>query len=179
MIVIPSEHRTTLHFAPPKGHQVLQVWGRPVADNYNYAVQMFLASNDDVFCTVEDDIFPPLEALSLLLLDLKTLDGAAVGAWYPRRELPRACMHMDGEYPTWRSVPDDGQLHCITYLGMGCSVYPRAMIEKIPKPLFRTFGAETQDVYFSRKAREYGFKLYVDSAIKCSHKDREVGVLYE
>ena len=184
-IVVPSERKIVGRIPAlgglclPSGYQIVQPYSRPIADNYNEAAAMFLDGTDDVFCTIEDDIVPPADALTKLLARLAMLDGnSAVGAWYPRRELPRAGIHMNGEYPDWRSVPDDGALHQTTYLGMGFSVYPRVMLEKVPKPLFRTFGAEYQDTYFSRKAREYGFKLFVDSSIKCGHRDRNTGILY-
>lgn len=53
------------------------------------------------------------------------------------------------------------------------------MFTKISYPWFKTTPNMTQDSFFSQLAREAGYKLLVDTNIKCKHIDRSTGKVYE
>ena len=67
------------------------------------------------------------------------------------------------------------QLYEIAGCGFGCVLIKAEVLRKIEYPHFRytmadvdTIG-ESEDTYFCRKAREAGFKVWVDSSIICDH----------
>ncbi len=61
-------------------------------------------------------------------------------------------------------------------IGAGCLLIHRRVFEAMEKPYFRcnpgTFIGE--DFYFSRKAQEKGFKIFVDPGILCGHKQKDL-----
>jgi len=46
-------------------------------------------------------------------------------------------------------------------------------------PYFATTEHLTQDSFFSQKARDTGYQLLVDTAIRCKHVDVTTGEVYE
>ncbi len=61
-------------------------------------------------------------------------------------------------------------------VGGGCLLIHKRVFDAIEKPYFKcnpnTFIGE--DFYFCRKAREAGFKIYLDPSIMCGHKQRDL-----
>jgi GT2 family glycosyltransferase len=63
--------------------------------------------------------------------------------------------------------------------GLGCTLIDMRVFEAVEEPWFRsTFWVRngrkdivTEDVYFFRKARAAGFKVYIDTSVKCDHVD--------
>lgn len=174
-------------------YQKHNAFGRPVADNYNDIVIKALQENADYLITIEDDTFPPSDAIEKLVklanewnfvnpTTTYPLNYAptlcAFGAWYTKKEHPRTGVHIimnkDGKREFLNT--DDGKIYECYTLAMGCSIYPMDMFKKISPPWFVTTPQLSQDSYFSQKARDAGFKLYCDTSIKCKHiaKDGEV-----
>lgn len=169
----------------PTGVQIkyYNVFGLPVAEAYNNAVQVLLNDGADYMLTVEDDTYAPYFALSRLLDILRENKHiSAVGAWYPKKSPLREGVHIVlkhgiTEYRT-ASGPDDG-LHEVMTLAMGCTLYKAEMFKYITSPWFATTENLTQDSFFSQKARKMGYKLYCDSNTKCKHIDRITGEVFE
>ncbi len=188
LIVIPTEKKLTAmppvleKLITPSGCQIkyYNVYGLPVAEAYNNAVRVLLQDGADYMLTIEDDTFPPDDALSKLLSRLKTDKLDAVGAWYPKKnrikEGVHICIGSDGKRSPLLA---DGKLHEVYTLAMGCTLYKTDMFKYSSDPWFATTENLTQDSFFSEKARKMGYKLWCDTSIKCKHVDRETGKVFE
>jgi len=184
-IVVPTEFQDTelkciqgLEFPAGVQIRIENCYGLPVADAYNKLVQTAIDARSDYILTVEDDTFPQPDALIRLLGLAKDNPGCAYGAWYPKKEESKQGVHikLDGKRTHLQA---DGLIHEVYTLAMGCTLYPIEMFKAIAYPWFVTTAQLSQDSYFSQLAREAGFKLLVDTNIKCRHIDRITGIVYE
>lgn len=158
--------------------KIFNVYGRPVADAYNCAAQQAIEDNADWMITVEDDTFPQEDAIIRLFQLAKNNPGCAIGAWYPMRDKTLRGTHIYLKNNTREYLESDEKIHEVYTLAMGCSIYPVEMFIKIPRPWFATTTMMTQDSFFSQQAREHGYKLLVDTSIKCTHRDRDTSDIY-
>ena len=158
--------------------KIFNSWGRPVAENYNNIVQEALKDHADYIVTIEDDTYPEPAAIPKLLDLLRKNPGSAVGAWYPKKTEAREGVHIILKDGQRQQLPDDGEVHEVYTLSMGCSIYPIEMFMKIPYPWFVTGANLSQDSFFSQLAREAGYKLLVDTSVKCGHKCRQTGKVF-
>lgn len=165
----------------PNGTEVkiFNCWGRKVDDAYNEIVQTALFDKADFVFTVEDDTFPDKDALIKLMNLLRENPKSAVGAWYPKREPSKQGVHIELINGVRQAMKDDGKIHEAYTMACGCSLYPIEMFMQIPYPWFKTTANLSQDSFFSQLARDAGYKLLVDTSIKCKHIDRVTGEVFE
>ena len=159
--------------------KVYNAYSRPVADNYNNIVEEAIKDKANYIITVEDDTFPQKDALVKLFELLKKNPKSAVGAWYPKKEESLQGVHIVLKDGIRQPLEADNKVHEVYTMSMGCSIYPTKMFTEIPYPWFKTTASLTQDSYFSQLAREAGWKLLVDTNIKCKHICRETGKVYQ
>jgi hypothetical protein len=159
--------------------KILNVWGRKIDDAYNYAAMQACQDNADWLITIEDDTFAPKDVIIKLLELARKNKNCAIGAWYPKREFPRQGVHIIIKDDERQFLKDDGDIHEVQTLAMGCSIYPVSMFLTIPQPWFATTANLSQDSFFSQLAREYSYKLLVDTNIRCKHIDRVTGEVFE
>jgi hypothetical protein len=186
LLAVATEHKAEsglpcldgLEFPNGVEMKIFNSWGRPVDENYNNIVQEALNDKADYIATVEDDTFPQPDALVKLLELLRKNPNSAVGAWYPKKEKSRQGVHIVLKDGKRQQMKDDGKIQEAYTLSMGCSIYPLEMFMKIPYPWFKTTANLSQDSYFSQLAREAGYKLLVDTSIKCGHQDRETKKMF-
>jgi hypothetical protein len=187
LIVVPTWEKTDKfpcleNLVIPSGMQVkyLNVYGREVGDAYNYAAQQACDDGADFMLTVEDDTFPPPDAiLKLWELYQKQQEKCIVGAWYPKRSQVREGTPIILKDGKRRALQDDGEVHEVYTMPMGCTLIPINSFFQTDYPWFVTTPHLTQDSFFSQKTREAGYKLLVDTKIKCKHIDRETGEIFE
>ena len=192
MVGVPTEKKAEnglpclngLNWPAGAERKVFNNYGNPVAEAYNFIAQEALNDDADYLVTVEDDTFPPPEALVKLFELLKSEQAkgnkCAVGAWYPKREECSQGVHIIASGQNERGpLKPDGLVHEVYTLAMGCSIYPVRMFREIPHPWFKTTIHLSQDSYFSQQARDAGWKLLVDTSIRCKHIDRTTGKVYE
>ncbi|MDP3955830.1 MAG: hypothetical protein Q8Q18_01120 [bacterium] len=187
LLAVPTEHKAEKGLLciegleMPNGSEVkiFNSWGRSVDDSYNHIVQTALEDKADYIITIEDDTFPDKDALVRLMDVLKNNEDCAVGAWYPKREKSKQGVHIVLKNGKRQQMKCDGSLQEAYTMAMGCSIYPIEMFMKIPYPWFKTTANLSQDSFFSQLAREAGFKLLVDTSIKCKHIDRKTGEVFE
>ena len=172
----------------PSGVQAkyYNVWGRETAEAYNDAAMTCLRDGADFLLTVEDDTFPPADALVRLL---RYFDGnedkVIVGAWYPKRNearegAPIVLRGRTGDGPKKRqALQADGEVHEVYTLPMGCTLFPAQVFLATDFPYFVWTEHLTQDSFFSQKAREAGYRLLCDTSIRCRHVDRETGEVFQ
>ena len=165
----------------PAGMQVkyYTVHGRKVAAAYNDAVREFMKDGADFLLTVEDDTFPPADALVKLMKHMA--DGKrVVGAWYPKRQdAYEGSPIVIGNNGKRGYLEADGEVHEVYTIPMGCTLYSAEVFYKIEYPYFETTDCLSQDSFFSQKLRDAGYKLYCDTSIRCKHIDRVTSKVYE
>ena len=163
--------------------KIFNNYGNKIDDAYTFIARQALLDNADYLVTIEDDTFPPNDAIIKLfdLLKSETNKGnkVAVGAWYPKREEPAQGVHIIVGKNERGPLKADNNIHEVYTLAMGCSIYPVKMFKEIPEPWFKTTNQLSQDSYFSQKARDAGYKLLVDTSIRCKHIDRITNKVYE
>jgi hypothetical protein len=187
LIAVPTEFKAEkglpciegLSFPNGAEIKIYNSWGRCVDDSYNHIVEVALEDKADFIVTVEDDTFPPKDAIVKMMKIFEHNENIAVGAWYPKKEKNRQGVHIEIKKGKRGAMPDDGKIHEAYTMAMGCSIYPIEMFMKIPYPWFKTTTNLSQDSFFSQLARENGYKLLVDTSIKCKHIDRETGQVFE
>lgn len=54
-------------------------------------------------------------------------------------------------------------------VGFGCVLTKVDMFRNIKKPWFKYSPTMGEDIYFCRKAQKAGYKVYLDTSIKCGH----------
>ena len=151
--------------------------GRKVADAYNDIIREFLKDGADYLLTLEDDTFPPSDALVKLMEHIA--DGKkVVGAWYPMRDGTGDGVPIIEKNGKREQLDSDGDTHEVYALPMGCTLYSKEVFYHIEQPYFKT-GILSQDSFFSQKLRDVGYTLYCDTSIRCKHIDRETSKVYE
>jgi hypothetical protein len=160
-------------------YKIYNVWGQKVADAYNEGIQKAIDDRVNYVITIEDDTFPQPDAIEKLIKLIRENPKSAIGAWYPKREITLEGVHIIIDENGNRSfLPSDNKIHEVHTLAMGCTIYPIEIFLDIPYPWFKTTPHLSQDSFFSQLARERGYKLLVDTSIKCNHIDRKTGDIY-
>lgn len=151
------------------------VFGRKVDDAYNDAFMTALNDDADWVLTVEDDTFPPPDAL----IKLKNHDLDVVGGWYPKKTPAKEGTPIVLVNNKREALKPDGNVHEVYTIPMGCTLFKTEIFRKIKFPWFVTTSNLTQDSFFSQLARDAGYKLYCDTSIRCKHIDRVTGEVFE
>jgi hypothetical protein len=148
----------------------------------------------------DDDCFPPVDVIPRLIKHME--DGhAMVAALGIMRNFPHTTtvgryfkdgvsitQHEGGDIRTapfrWRDSLDQEGLIEADFCGVPVVAIHRRVFESVPSPWFGLVseldgGECTHDVFFSQKIRKYGFKVLVDTTIKCGHLADAAVVTFE
>ncbi len=179
IIAVPTKEKATEGLQCIKGLEtpghtqikIFNAWGKSVADNYNEAAMLAVSDGATYMLCVEDDTFPPTDAL------LKLLDSGMdiIGAWYPKKTDVREGAPIELVDGVRRPMVQDGTIREAYTLTQGCTLIKVDVFKHMPYPWFVTTKHLTQDSFFSQRARDAGYKLWCDTAIICRHIDRETG----
>lgn len=136
------------------------------------------ASNYDYLFSVDSDIVLPKDCLKKMLKH----DVDMVSGVYKQRldnveiiEIMRKNEHGGVTHIPFSAIQPAG-LHEIDSCGFGCVLVKSEVIRKIGYPQFKYHSALdhkftiSEDVFFCKRAKEVGAKIYVDSSIVCDHK---------
>lgn len=159
--------------------KLYNIHGRQIADGYNHAIETAIKEDCDYLVTVEDDTFPQPDAIHKLFEFIFKNPDTCVGAWYPKREKPRQWVHIIVEWWHRKFLNDDWETHEVKTMAMWCSIYPVKILKSLQYPYCKTTDNLSQDSYLSQKIRDAGFKLFVDTSVKCRHIDRETKEVFE
>lgn len=187
LIAVPTREKATVlpcieNLEVPSGIQVkyYNVWGRSVHDAYNDAAMTTVKDHADFMLTVEDDTFPPKDAfVRLVQLYRKHGPKVVVGGWYPKKQESREGTPIVLCAGKRQALDADGEVHEVYTIPMGCTLFPAEAFIATEFPWFATTEHMTQDSFFSQKLREAGYKLLVDTSIRCKHIDAATGKVYE
>ena len=154
------------------------VHGMSIDRGYTDAVLQAVREGATHLMCIEDDTFPPLDAIERLLAHDKDI----VCGWYPKRQPgPRIGVPIivKNNIRQTLDAPDDyTELVELHTAPMGCTLFKTEIFTRIGLPWFVTTGQLTQDSFFSQKAREAGYTLWCDTSIRCEHRDRKTGLVY-
>ncbi len=175
--------------------------GHEVGEAYNKAIDTWLTHPDlksfKYILFVEDDIIVPFMPNSFgplieLYKHLETYDVAS-GLYWTKGEPSLPLIYGDGNMNNimpfavntdWK----EGDVVNVNGSGMGFTLMKRDIFEdtRLTKPLFKTVSENingrtegfTQDLYFYKKIKELGYKICVDTGIKCGHLDIKSEIVY-
>ena len=117
----------------------------------------------------------PVDAITKLLKHKLPVVGCMVHRRYP----PFDPLMLRGEINTYRDVTEweDGELVEVDATGTGCLMIDMRVFHKLPAPWFKFRpnpdpdhpGIVGEDIGFCSDLRGTGYKIYVDTSIKCGH----------
>lgn len=144
-----------------------------IAENFNKIVKLATENLCSHIFFVEHDMVFPADTVKKLLAHDKDI----VGAMYNYRTLPKTSTTgfygKDGK--TTFEVPEVNGLTEVVFVATGCTLIKTDVFLKISKPYFPMEQDQdgnrilTQDVGLCEKAREVGYKIYVDPDIEVGH----------
>lgn len=143
------------------------ILGSGIAENYQRMVIKYLNDKEHYwthFLSIEDDMSFPPDALHKLARHKK----AIVGANYSVNKGKPLRFTAANTDRTVLTKEDSEGLEEVSLLPQGFTLVAREVYESIPKPWFLMGYSPVsgnyvyQDYYFSEKARQAGYKLYVD-----------------
>ena len=152
----------------------------------------YILSNDYLskfkyILTIEEDNLPPPDGLIRLYEGMEEYDVIG-GLYWGKGEDGFPMIFGNPEDPTdfKPQVPQPGKLQQANALGMGFNLFKLDMFRQIPRPWFKTREevtegnsiANTQDIYFYKKAAEQGFKFACNTDILVGHYDSRSDIVY-
>lgn len=165
----------TLALPPSAGWVTIS--GMPFDHGRNVCCQKLLENNFEYLLFLDDDVLPPADAY----MKLAAHKADIVSGLYIRRSEPISPVMMrvqpDG-VPVWVTNFPIGETIEVDYVGAGCLLIHRNVIEKMAKPWFDwcvdrddlpMLAKLSEDYYFCRKAKELGYKIKVDTSVQCEH----------
>ena len=152
------------------------IHGMSIDAGYTEAVFQAIRDGATHLMCIEDDTFPPLDAIERLLAH----DTDIVCGWYPKRQDgPRIGVPIVLKDGIRQSLDDpDGSMVEVYTAPTGCTLIKMDVFRTIPMPWFVTTGQLSQDSFFSQRARDAGYTLWCDTSIRCEHSDRVTGLVY-
>ena len=152
------------------------IHGMSIDAGYTEAVFQAIRDGATHLMCIEDDTFPPLDAIERLLAH----DTDIVCGWYPKRQDgPRVGVPIVLKDGIRQSLDEpDGSMVEVYTAPTGCTLIKMDVFRTIPMPWFVTTGQLSQDSFFSQRARDAGYTLWCDTSIRCEHIDRVTGLVY-
>jgi len=121
-----------------------------------------------------DQVYP-VDAITKLLAHKLPIVGCKVHRRYP----PFDPIMMKGDINTYQDVEDweNGELMEVDATGSGCLMYDMRVFHNMPKPWFSFrpnpdpdyAGGVGEDIGFCSDLKKAGYKIHVDTSIKCGH----------
>ena len=155
----------------------------PIDSSRNRMVKHFLKSNNDYLLMIDDDITPPSD---ILKMTEHGKDIISALCFVIQNGVPYPLLMRKEEEKGYKILTGEG-IDTVTRVGgvgTGCLMMSRKALETIKAPWFLfprdEYGIMSlgEDYYFSRKAEEAGFELFVDITKQCGHtKDIDLKAL--
>ena len=131
-----------------------------------------LDNNYDYFLSLEQDVVPPKDVIEKLLKHEKDI---VCGLYFylgddDKTLLPMVWVHHGGEFAkrlSFDEVPENKLIETIT-CGLGCVLIKKNVLEKV-EFRYNKEKSPWDDVWFCEDSRKEGFKVYVDTSVKCKH----------
>lgn len=145
----------------PRATENLVEMGVYIDENRNNIVEK--STGKYIFFLDSDIVLPSDALIRLLSHNLDIVSGLYFNWKFPHT--PQAYIEVNGLY---KPILEYSGLMEVDAVGAGCLLVKRSVFDSLEKPWFKKTEL-TEDFYFCRKARERGFKIYLDSTVKCGH----------
>lgn len=145
-----------------------------IGDSRNLIVEHALEIGYDYIMWVDSDMILPKETILKLMSHNKDI-AAGVYSYKllnnTNAVAKRFVKDAEDTYEdiTLKEIRESERLIEIDAVGFGCVLTKVDIFRNIPKPWFVYSPEMGEDVYFCRKAQESGYKVYLDTSIKCGH----------
>ena len=158
----------------PDGTILSMSHGQSPASNRNLIIKQALEQNCTHVFFIDDDICIPPDALMKLL----SHDKDIVSGLYLMRNFPHAPIAFnvalnDGKCRFKFLNPEETGLIEVVNFGLGCVLIKTDVFRKMQQPWIRIGQLSVEDwnddIDFFNRAREAGYKLYLDLDIRCGH----------
>ena len=168
--------------------QVIEIWGLPVTQARNFAVEQALKMGAKYLLFIDDDIIAPNNGLLKLYEAMKSNEDyhTVSGLYYKKVEPLQAPFesNSDSDFVVDPDTPD--LIPCDKICGMGfCLIDLEKVTNKVSLPLFWEFGAPDgywsmgEDAFYTMNVVEQtGVAPVVDMTIKCLHMDKTWKKIY-
>jgi hypothetical protein len=166
----------------PPGGDITVVAGMPYDHARNTGCEAALARGFEWLFFLDDDVLIPPDGIHTLL---STKLPIVSGLYFRRHEpvLPVALMNVvgqDGKVSgrSWVSGYTPGQPFRADFVGAGCLLIHRSVLEKLKEPWFEWTSDRkdipenmrmSEDFNFCEKARAAGYNIIVDTRVSCGH----------
>ncbi|NLB80942.1 MAG: hypothetical protein GX800_04885 [Clostridiaceae bacterium] len=139
--------------------------GYSVDTSRNMIVKEAIEQKADYILWVDSDMILPEDALIRLLSHNKDIVTGAY-AFKDIKSQDLIAFKIGGGQMEFSSI---NGLTEVGAIGFGCCLTKTEIFDKIEFPYF-VFGEDFgEDIYFCKKARAAGFKIYIDPDVKCGH----------
>lgn len=155
--------------------------GVDIGSKKQYIAEYAVEQGAEWVLFLDDDVIFPPNTLIQLLHRNKDIVG---GVYWSKSHPPRPLIfkgHMRGTYLNWHA----GDFIKVDAMGMGLTLIKTKVFKAMEKPWFtlnytyqeiedktkRDFGT-TEDLYFYKKAKDYGFETWCDTSIQAFHFEK-------
>ncbi len=160
----------------PAGGKEIFLAGMPFDHARNVGCESALENGYQWLFFLDDDVIPPDNVIQLLMN--RQLD--IVSGLYYRRHVGTEPVMLRRVQGGRQYITDftPGQVVEADYVGAGCLLIHRRVLEKMQWPWFEWLCDRkdlkeperiSEDYAFCEKVQKYGFKIHVDTGIQCTH----------
>ena len=179
--------RARMDLVQPFGCDVLSTWqcGFEVGDARNRAAEKVLEDKHDFLFFLDWDVLAHPQTMDQLFqraLNNPDIDVFSGVYCCRNRDYPAPLLYTGDNFQlTWDWTVGDvltTEEHELTGFGMGCCLIRSSIFKRLKGPWFQTTpGAETEDLYFLRRARkEVGAQFLADCGLLAWHQAPESGL---
>jgi len=146
---------------------------KPISNNRNTIVKHFLETDYDYLLMIDGDCIPTNKILDLADYD-KDIIGAVCFGYLKKMLVPFVMKRKkDGKYNVLNIDQSSGVVEC-DGIGTGVMMIARRVLEDMPFPFRNEYDPEGikvkgLDFNFCRRAKDKGFKVWVDTDMLVSH----------
>lgn len=141
-----------------------------IVSSRNLIRRYCLENNYDYLFSLEQDVIPPLDIIEILLKSGKKIISGLYYKLDDKELTPVAWIHHEGNYARRLNYSETIEPKIIEVItcGLGCVLIHKDVLEKV-RFRYNESKKSFDDVWFGIDARDKGFKLYLDTGIKCKH----------
>ena len=145
--------------------------GYSVDVSRNLIVEHAISNNYDYIFWVDTDMIVPKDALIKMLSSGKDIISGVYSYKLLNGTNAVAKINKNGTYKDipLKKIRETNKIMEVDGIGFGCVLTKTSVFNALRKPYFKFTEVCGEDIYFCIKAQEKGYKVYLDTSIKCGH----------